>query len=450
MIKDKKVEAQEKSSVRLTVTVDKDSVRKEYDTLVTDYAKSVQLKGFRKGHVPVVVLERKFGESLKIEAAEKVLESSLKEVFDEIEERPLPYSTPRMENELDLEFDKDFTFVVSYDVYPKITIGAYKGLEIEAPQVIIGEEDEKRELEALQEQNSVVIDKDDSSIAKENVVTVNYVELDDKDAEVASTRREDFVFTVGSGYNIYKIDDDVIGMKKGDEKVFEKEFADDYEIESLRGTKKRIRVTVTAVKEKQLPAIDDDLAQDISDKYKTLDDLKKDIRRRLEESAESRIRQLKSDAVIEKISEASSVDLPESMIQAELESSWRNFVSQLRAQEQQVIAMLESQGRSQEQLFQEWRPAAEKSIKAQLLIHRMIEDEKIEATDEDAEAEVKRQAESGSMDSAELMDYYRKNQMLDMLKHDIQEKKLFDLLFEQNKVKNGDKVKFLDLMKRNQ
>ena len=450
MIKDKKVEAQEKSSVRLTVTVDKDSVRKEYDTLVTDYAKSVQLKGFRKGHVPTVVLERKFGESLKIEAAEKVLESSLKEVFDEIEERPLPYSTPRMENELDLEFDKDFTFVVSYDVYPKITIGAYKGLEIEAPQVTIGDEDEKRELEALQEQNSVVIDKDDSSIAKENVVTVNYVELDDKDAEVPSTRREDFVFTVGSGYNIYKIDDDVIGMKKGDEKIFEKEFPDDYEIESLRGTKKRVRVTVTAVKEKQLPAIDDDLAQDISDKYKTLDDLKKDIRRRLEESAESRIRQLKSDAVIEKISESSSVDIPESMIQTELESSWRNFVSQLRAQEQQVIAMLESQGRSQDQLFQEWRPAAEKSIKAQLLIHRMIEEEKIEATDEDAEAEVKRQAESGSMDSAELMDYYRKNQMLDMLKHDIQEKKLFDLLFEQNKVKKGDKVKFLDLMKRNQ
>jgi len=450
VIKDKKVEAQEKSSVRLTVTVDKDSVRKEYDTLVTDYAKSVQLKGFRKGHVPTVVLERKFGESLKIEAAEKVLESSLKEVFDEIEERPLPYSTPRMENELDLEFDKDFTFVVSYDVYPKITIGAYKGLEIEAPQVTIGDEDEKRELEALQEQNSVVIDKDDSSIAKENVVTVNYVELDDKDAEVPSTRREDFVFTVGSGYNIYKIDDDVIGMKKGDEKIFEKEFPDDYEIESLRGTKKRVRVTVTAVKEKQLPAIDDDLAQDISDKYKTLDDLKKDIRRRLEESAESRIRQLKSDAVIEKISESSSVDIPESMIQTELESSWRNFVSQLRAQEQQVIAMLESQGRSQDQLFQEWRPAAEKSIKAQLLIHRMIEEEKIEATDEDAEAEVKRQAESGSMDSAELMDYYRKNQMLDMLKHDIQEKKLFDLLFEQNKVKKGDKVKFLDLMKRNQ
>ncbi|WP_455383285.1 trigger factor [Salinispira pacifica] len=450
MIKDKKVEPQEKSSVRLTVTVDKESAATEYGTLVSDYARSVQMKGFRRGHVPVNVLERKFGDELKMEAAEKILEKSLKEVFDEIEQKPLPYSTPRMENELDLDFDKDFTYTVSYDVYPEIQLGPYRELEIEAPQVTIGAEDEERELSALQEQNSVVMDKEGGSAEKEDILTVNYVELDGEGNEVPDTARQDFVFTVGSGYNTYKFDDDVIGMKVGDEKVIEKDFADDYEIETLRGQHKRIRVTVTAIKQKQLPAIDDELAQDISEKYETLDDLKKDIRKRLEESAESRIRQMKADAIMDKISEKSHIDLPESMVNAELASSWRNFVSQLRAQEEQVVAMLEAQGKSQEELFNEWRPSAEKSLVSQLLIHKMIEEEKIEAADEDVDAEIRRQAESGSMSFEDLKDYYEKNGMLDMLRHDIQERKLFDLLFEVNTVKKGKKVKFIDLMQRNQ
>ncbi len=450
MVKDKKVEPQPKSSVRLTVTVDKDSARQEYDALMNDYSKSIQLKGFRRGHVPISVLERKFGDSLKLEAAEKVLESGLKEVFEEIEDRPLPYSTPQMENELDLDFEKDFTFVVSYDVYPKISLGQYKELEVEAPEVSIGKEDEQRELEALQEQNSVVMDKDDGSVEKDNVVTINYSEVDDNGEDIASTKREDFVFTVGSGYNIYKLDDDVIGMKIGDEKIADKDFPEDYEIEDLRGTKKRIRFSITAIKEKQLPAIDDELAQDISDKYETIDDLRKDIRKRLEDSAESRIRQLKSDAIMEKIADSSTVDLPESMIAAELASSWRNFVSQLRAQEEQVLAMLEAQGKTREELFAEWRPSAEKSLKMQLLIHKMIEEEKVESSDEDVDAEIRRQAESGSMTFEDLKEYFQKNGMLDMLKHDIQERKLFDYLFGANTVKKGKKVKFLDLMQRNQ
>lgn len=450
VIKDKKLESQQKSSVRLTVTVDKESAATEYSTLVKDYARNVQMKGFRRGHVPVNVLERKFGDELKVEAAEKILEKSLKEVFDEIEERPLPYSTPKMENELDLDFDKDFTYTVSYDVYPNIEIGSYRELEVEAPQVTIGAEDEDRELKALQEQNSVVMDKESGAAGKENILTVNYAELDDAGAEVAGSAREDFVFTVGSGYNIYKFDDDVIGMKVGDEKLIEKDFPDDYEMEELRGTHKKIRVKVTAIKEKQLPAIDDELAQDISDKYETLDDLKKDIRKRLEESADSRIRQMKADAIMDRISEKLTIDLPESMVEAELASSWRNFVSQLRAQEQQVMAMLEAQGKSREELFQEWRPSAEKSLKSQLLIHKMIEDEKIEASDEDVEAEIKRQAESGSMGFEDLKEYYEKNQMIDMLKHDIQERKLFDFLFSVNTIKKGKKLKFVDLMQRNQ
>jgi len=450
VIKDKKLETQEKSSVRLTVTVDKESTVNEYSALVTDYSKSIQMKGFRRGHVPVSVLERKFGEELKLEAAEKILEKSLKEVFDEIDERPLPYSTPKMENELDLNFENDFTFTVSYDIYPSIVLPTYKGLEVESPQVSIGDEDEERELKALQEQNSVVIDKEEGSAEKDNILTVNYAEVNAESKEIAGTARQDFVFTVGSEYNLYKFDNEVIGMKIGDEKVIEKDFADDYEMEELRGTHKLIRVKVTAIKEKQLPAIDDELAQDISDKYKSLDDLKKDIRKRLEESAETRIRQLKSDAIMEKISENAKIDLPESMVAAELASSWRNFVSQLRAQEDQVVAMLQAQGKSREQLFEEWRPAAEKSLIAQLLIQKMIEEEKVEATDEDVDAEIRRQAESGSMSFEDLKEYYDRNGMTDMLKHDIRERKLFDVLFSVNSIKKGKKVKFVDLMKRNQ
>ena len=169
-------------------------------------------------------------------------------------------------------------------------------------------DDEKRELKRYQDQNAIVSEKKGGKAAKENVVTVNYIELDENDNEIEDTKREDFTFTVGTGYNYYKFDDEIIGMKKDEEKVIEKEYAEDFEYKELAGKKVKLKITVTSVKAKKLPELDDELAQDISEKYKTLDDLKKDIKERQEGMIENKLKAVKQEKILEKIIENSEVD----------------------------------------------------------------------------------------------------------------------------------------------
>ncbi len=449
MVSEKSVERLDNSAVKLTVTVGKEDVQQQYDSIVNEYSKQAQIKGFRKGKVPREVMERKFGESLKAEAMQRILEESLKQAIDEVEEKPLSFAQPELDGELDFELDKEFTYAVRYDVFPEITVGSYTGLEIEEPQVKIEDEDMDRELKALQEQNSVVMDKQEGVVAKDDIVTIDYWEVDDSGNPVDGTSREDFVFTVGTGYNYYKIDDDVVGLKKDQETVIEKTYPEDVEIEELRGTSKKIGVRVKAVKERQLPEIDDDLAQDISEKYETLDDLKKDIRSRLEETLKSRLRQIKADTLVDKIVENSEVTPPESMVAAELQATWRNFVNRFGVPESQVAQLLEHQGRSQQDLFQEWRPEAEKSLKGRLVINKLIEQEQIEVTEDDVDARVKELADSNSMGFEETKNYYQQQGMLEYIRDNMKEERLFDKLFAESRIKKGEKRKFLDVVGRN-
>jgi trigger factor len=451
MVSDTQVEQLDNSSVRLTVTVDKDTVKKEYDDLVSEYAKQAQVKGFRKGKVPKNVLEMKFGDSLKAEATQRILENSLKEALDQVDQKPLPYAQPSLDGDLNFEVDQDFTYSVKYDVYPTIEVGEYKGLEIEEPQVDVTDEDMDRELNAIQEQNAMVMDKEDESPIEQNdVVTVDYWEVDDDGNAIEGMERQDFVFTVGSGYNYYKIDDDIVGMKKGDETVLEKEYGDDVDVEELQGQKKRVGVRIKAVKQRDLPEIDDELAQDVSEEYETLDDLKSDIRKRMEETAENHKRQQKVEQLLDKVLENSTVDAPESMLQAELDQAWQNFLQRIGGSDEQIQQLLQAQGRSKDDLLQEWRPDAEKSLKQRLVVSKLMEDEEIQASDEEVDEHIRKQAESSNMSFEDAKQQYEDNNLLEYVRNQLREQKLYDKLLEESTVKQGETVKFVDVVGRNQ
>lgn len=434
MIKSKEISHLDNSQVKLSITINKEDAEKEYRGILSEYAKKAQIDGFRKGKVPPAVLERKFGEGIRAEASQKLIEDSLKSIFEEIEEKPLPYSMPDLQDDFELAFDKDFSFTVTYDIFPKIELGPYTELTVEEPAVKITAEDEKRELDALVEQNSFVVEKDGAA-AKEDTATVNYWELDEAGAEIPQTRSQDFVFAIGSGRNPYGFDDDIVGMKKGEQRRLKKE---------REGTEKTVVVELTGLKEKKRPEVNDELAQDISDKYKTLADLKKDIKKRLEETAGSRVRSLTVEALMDQVAEKSRVDLPVSMVGAELDHMWHQFVSQFRMKEENVAELLRIQGRTKEALFDEWKPNAEKSLKIRLLIEKMIETEKIEVADEELDAHLKEQAEGSSMAFEDIKEYYTRNDILDVVRHDVQEKKLFDLVLGKNTLKKGKKMNFVD------
>ena len=443
MIKDQKIKKLEKSAVQLTLTIARDSAQQEYTGLLQKYVKDAVMPGFRRGKVPVPVLEKKFGEGLKAEALQTLVDKALHEVFETIEEKPLSYSQPEIiDRNITLDLSKDFTFTLQYDTFPSFTLPAYTGVEVEEPQVAITKKDEDRELEQIREQNALVIDKA-GKVAKGDTVTVNYVEVVDG-AEVESTRRQDFVFTVGSGYNYYKVDDDILGWSKGDEKTVTKTYAADADPSELAGTTKTLKISLTAVKEKKLPDLNDDLAQDVSEEFKTLDDLRKNIADRLVKTVENTVRQKTLDAVLEKVAGGAKIDLPESMIAAELDQTWRSFASQSRIRPEQLEQMLGHEG--MHKMKDQWRPQAEEGLRKRLVMEKILEAEKIECTPAELDAEMVKQAEASKISLEEAKEYFEKNGFLHYLEHDVRDRKLADFLLGQSRVKKGKKLSYLDLL----
>lgn len=446
VISKKNIEKLENSAVKLSISVEKAESKKEYNSLMSKYAKTVQIKGFRKGKVPTNILEKRFGESLKQEAASNLLEKAFKLAVEDIEEKPLGMATPELIGDLDFNPEEEFSFTVKYDIFPEVKLGEYRGLEIEEPKVSILKKHKDAELEKIQEQNSVVMDKKSKTIASKNIVTMNYSELDEDGNVIEDTKREDFVFTVGTGYNYYKLDDDVIKMKVGQEKVIDKTYADDFEVKELAGTSKKIQVKITAVKEKQLPTLDDELAQDVSEEFNTLDDLKASIDKKLKDQVAERVENITTDNLLLKIVENSELIIPESMISAELENRWRNFMQQSRMTEENIEMFLQLQGQTKDGLKDSWKEDAAKTVKSQILLEKILDKEDIKVTDKDVEAEIVTQSELYKMPVDELKDTFEKNGMMEYLKKDIKTKKLIKDLLKSAKVTKGEKVDYNDFM----
>jgi len=450
----KEITRLEKSSVKMDISIGKDDVRAEYDKLLSDYTKNIQIPGFRKGKVPKEVLIRKFGDALKDEATGKIIEKAVGEIFEDEsfprESRPLPYSTPKMQDEPKLDLESDLTFSLVYDVLPAIKVEKWEGIEAEVADISIEEEDITRELEAIRERNAIVLDKDEGEAAeKDDVVTVNYHELDDNGAILENSERQDFTFTLGSGRNIYSLDDEITGMKKGDTKDFTKTYPEDFEYKEIAGKTKRLNVTLTALKVKKLPDLDDDLAQDVDEKYQTLDDLKSSIRERLNKNLEQRQKAMKISAILEKIMENTPVEIPESMLTAELDSRWKNLARRFNTNTAGLYKMLGNSASGAESIIQEWKPDAEKSLHSRLIVETLIEDLKLDASDEELEAEMERIAgESGSA-LDDVKKYYETDQAKDYLKEEIKERKIYDILLEKNTVKAGKKEKYIDQIANN-
>ena len=446
MIKNKETELLDNSSVRLTITVGEDAVREEYNGLLQEYSKNVRMDGFRKGKVPPNILLRKYGEIILGETAERVVQKSLEQALAAGEQKPIATSIPTVDAADKLELGKEFSYKVTFDTFPKIELPEYKGLEYEELEVSVGEEDLERELKGLQEQNSVVVDKKDPMTAKGDIVNVDYVELEEGGAEKTATRRQSFVFEVGSGYNLYRFDEEIVGLKAGEEKTVAKEYPADFEVQELAGRKLSLKVKINTVKEKQLPEINDELAQDISDKYKNLEDLKKDIREKLAKHAAQRVREHSISQLLDKIAGQAVISLPKSMLEQELEEEWHRFLGGLRADEKVVLQELAKEGRSKESVQEEWKPAKEKKLRLQLAVSEMVKREGIQAAQEEVDSRVQADAEARSISFEQAKEIYTKNRLLDFLSFDIKNEKLYDQLLASGKRRQGKKVKLLDLL----
>lgn len=448
----KEIEKLEHSAAKLTVTVAKKDVADSYKETLGKYTKQVQIPGFRKGHVPAAVLERKYGEQIKMEAASDLIDKSLNEIFSddkETENRPLPYAQPVMDKMPEFDTSKDFTYTVTYDVFPKVEITDFKGVEIKEPQVSIGDAELQEELKAIQERNAVVQDKDDNgTVEKDNIVTINIVEKDDEGKDIASTKRDGFTFTLGTAEDVYKIDDEILGMKKNETKEITKKFPKTETDKDLADKTKKYSVTVTQIKIRNLPALDDDLAQDVNEKFKTLDDLKKDITRRLETTKERKINELKVNDLLTQLIEKNKFEIPASMLNAELDGRWRMMAQQFQTTPEELDRIVASSGQKKEDMLKEWTGDAEKMLKSRIIVDSLLKARNISVTPEEIDAQYQKIADDNGLTLEEVKNHYSDPRSKEYLIDDTKEQKLYKQIFDEVKVSKGDKISFDELMKR--
>ena len=436
----------EKSAVKLTVTIGKKEVEDAYKSTLSKYVKSAQIPGFRKGHVPASVLERKYGESIKADTISELIDESFKQIFDEeTDNKPLPYAQPVMENAPDMDVTKDLTYTVTYDVFPKVSVKDFSGISYKEPQVTISDADIQDELKNMQERNAMVVEKKDGTVAKDDIVTINYCELDDNGNKIEGTDREDFVFTVGSGENIYKIDDEIIGMKKDETKSITKKYKKDDPDEELAGKTKNISVTIKAVKIRDLPALDDDFAQDCNEKYKTLADLKADIKRNMETAVSRRIKELKNNDILSQLIEKNKFDIPASMLDMELKGRWDMMAQQFQTTPEQLDKMIAASGQTKEAMLKEWTGDSEKMLKSRIIVDSLIRDRNISVTPEEVEAQYAVIAEQGGMSVEEVKKHYEDPRSKEYLIDDTKENNLFEQIYSEIKISKGEKKSFKEL-----
>jgi trigger factor len=232
-------------------------------------------------------------------------------------------------------------------------------------------------------------------------------------------------------------------MKKGDTKEFDKKFGKDFFDPALAEKTRKVKITLTALKEKKLPDLDDDLAQDVDEKFKTLDDLKNNIKERLEKQLEFRLKERKINELLMKIMENTPVILPESMINAEVEGRWQRLARYYNTSVDAIMQMMNIGGKEAE-----WRKASEKALHSRLIIETLMEEQKIEATDEDIDKEFESIAAANGAQIEEVKKQYN-DQAIFYLKEDIREKKITDMLLAENNLKQGKKENYLDFMSDN-
>ena len=327
---DVKLEARENSQKALTITIQAADIEKAYSDKLAKYAREITLKGFRKGKAPMSIVERQLGEYVRDESTSELIDEKFNDAIRTLplDDQPLAYCQPVIEDEEKLhpyKKDQDITCTLVYDVFPAVELGKYTGLTLKVSDAEVSEADVDDEVENLRQQNANILTKEGKA-AEGDIATVDYCELDADGNPVESTRRNDFTFTIGSSYNMYRIDSDIIGMEVGQEKTIEKTYGEDEGNADLRGRTLKLSVKLTKLKERVLPEVDDEFAQDIKEEYKTVKDLRDSIRKNLQEQLDNYLEDEKYMALFSAIGKDTKMTIPASMKEFSIRSEIRNYM----------------------------------------------------------------------------------------------------------------------------
>ena len=419
----KSVEKQEKSIVELVIEVSGEEFEAAIEKVYKKQRSKISVPGFRKGKAPRKIIEGMYGSGV-------FYEDAINEIY------PEAYSQAVEQEKLDVvawpqveiqEVGKDgFTFKAKVTVRPEVKLGEYKGLTAEREEVTVTDEDLDNELKPYINRATRAVTVEREAKLGDTVV-IDFEGFKD-DVAFEGGKAEGFSLELGSGTFIPGFEDQLVGTKAGDEKDLNVTFPEDYQAEELAGAPVVFKVKVHEVKEKQLPTVDDEFAKDVSE-FETLADLKKDLGDKLKARREDAAQHAFEDALIEQVVENMEVEIPEAMVDAEAEKLVNNYAQRVTSQGIPFDQYLAMMGMTMEQMKEQAKESALKQVQSDLALGAIVDAEKIEVTDEEVEAEIKRLAEQYNMTEEQL----KKVLIVEDLKRDLCRQKAAHVVFDSAK-----------------
>ncbi|RSK28051.1 trigger factor [Bacillus sp. HMF5848] len=411
----------------LTIEVDASIVNEGLDKAFKKVVKQVNVPGFRKGKMPRPIFEKRFGvESLYQDALDFILPEAYSNAVQET--GIFPVDRPEIDIE-QMESGKNLIFTAKVIVKPEVALGDYKGLEVEAIDTTVTDEDVDNELKGFQERQAELVVREEGAVETGDTVVMDFEGFVDGEAFEGGAS-ENYSLEIGSGQFIPGFEDQLVGLATGDEKEVEVTFPEEYHSEELAGKPAVFKVKIHEIKTKTLPELDDELAKDIDDSVETLEELKTKTRERLESQKKQDADNQLRDALVEKATENATVDIPEAMINTEIEQMLQQFEQRLSQQGLNLELYYQFSGQDEEALREQMKADAQTRVKANLVLEAIASAENIEVTDEDVQAEIDKLAEMYQRPADEIKKLLGS---IEGLKEDLKIQKAVELLVENSK-----------------
>ena len=419
------VEKLEKNMAKLTITVPaadfSEAVKKAYNK----QKKQISVPGFRKGKVPQAYVEKMYGAEIFYEEAANIcMEESYPVALDECELDIV--SRPEIDV-TQIEKGKDFIYTATVAVKPEVTLGEYKGVEVEAQDTTVTDEDVQAELLNVQKQNSRMIPVEDRAAKMDDEVTIDFEGFID-DVPFEGGKGENYQLTLGSHSFIDTFEDQIVGKNIGEEFDVNVTFPENYQAEDLAGKPAVFKCKLNGIKETELPEIDDDFASDVSD-FDSLDEYKEDLKKTLEVKKQDAAKREKESLVVDKIIENATMDIPDPMVATQKEQMLNEFAQQISYQGISIDQYFQFTGMTKEQFMETAEPEALRRIKSRLVLEAVAKAENIEVTEEEVTDELKKMAETYQMEADKLIEMVGDSEK-EAIKQDIAVQKAVDLVTE--------------------
>lgn len=387
------IEKLEHNMAKLTIEVPAEELEKAIQSAYQKNKKNISIPGFRKGKVPRQVIEKMYGKSVFYEdAANELLPTAYEKALEECEESIV--SSPKIDV-TQLEAGKPFIFTAEVALKPEVTLGKYKGIEVEKIAVEVSDDEVNAELEKERERNARTIEVD-RPVQDGDTATIDFEGFVDGVA-FEGGKGENYPLVIGSGAFIPGFEEQLIGKKKDEETEVNVTFPEEYHAEELKGKAAVFKVMIKEIKEKELPELDDEFASEVSE-FDTLDEYKADVRKNLEVAKEKEAKNQKEEKVIEAIIADAQMDIPEAMVETQQKQLVDEFAQRITMQGLTMEQYYQFTGMNEAKMMEQVKPQAEERIKSRLVLEAVVKAENIEASEEDYEEELATMAKTYNME----------------------------------------------------